>query len=213
MRPITYSRDTPTSIEDFAVAWPEAVAVGAPIPQARHAYLEAIARYSNNDGVPDGIFAHEFLLAEDPELDRLLGLVHALPQLQVELVPRLLARTEARRALTDFETDAESLEQRIRDVRFTWLDPFSLEGVLARHLYFHGMYEFFWQHHSARDARELARSLMRETLRDELETTVAFTAQGPWGRWFDVHSCSDCSFLLADRQTRKVALFCFSHSD
>ncbi|WP_224242464.1 hypothetical protein [Hyalangium gracile] len=212
MRPFPIGRDTPSSMDDFAIAWPQAVAAAAPIPHARHAYLEAIARYTN-DVPPGGIFAHEFLLAEDPELDRMLELVHALARPQEELVPRLLARTQAHKALLDFEADPAALEQRIREVKFSWVDPFLLEGELARYLYFYGMYEYFWQHHSAREARELARSLVRETLRDELEQTVAFRAHGPWGRWFDVHSCSDCSFLLVDRQTRLASLFCFSHSD
>jgi hypothetical protein len=200
-------------MDAFAIPWPEVVAADAPIPLARHAYLEAIARYTNNGAPPGGIFAHEFLLAENPELDRMLELVHALAPVQVELVPRLLARTRAREALSGFESDPGALEQRIREVKFTWLDPFLLEGELARYLYFYGMYEYFWQHHSAREARELARSLVRETLRDDLEKMVAFRAYGPWGRWFDEHSCSDCSFLLMDRQTRRASLFCFSHSD
>ncbi len=199
-------------MQAYSISWPEAVAADASIPLARHGYLEAIARYTNIEP-SEGIFAHEFLLSEQPELDRMLELVHLFPGVQEELVPRLLARTQAHKALSAFEANPAALEQNLRKVQFTWVNPFLLEGELASYLYSYGLYNAFWQHHSAREARELARSLVSATLRDELEQTVAFKAHGPWGHWFDPHSGTDRSFLLLDRKTRMASLFCFSDSD
>jgi hypothetical protein len=213
MRPIVVGPDTPRTIDDFAVDWSHAVAAHAPIAEARHPYLGAVARYSNDGGVPDGIFAIELLLADDRDLARLLSLVHALPGVQTEVVPRLLARTAAREALTGFAREPAELERRLREARFAWIDPFLLEGTLARHLYTYGMYEYFYQHHDAAEACALARALLRDTVGERLEEIVAFDAQGSWRQWFDEHSCTDRTFVLLNRASRVGAVLCFSHSD
>lgn len=210
MRPLVHSATTPRTVDAFEIDWSGAVVAVASVPEARHGYLEAIARYSNDEG---GIFALELLLAEDPRLDRLLAQVHGLPHVQPELVPRLLARTSAAAALSAFSTDAAALEQALRARSFAWRDPFVLAGELARYLYDYGMVERFHDHHPAARALALAQALVRDAAGDALEDIVALDARGPWGAWFDPHSCTDRSFVLIDRRRRIATLLCFSHSD
>lgn len=210
MRPITYSSSTPRTIEDFAVDWSGAVVEVVAVPEARHGYLQAIACYSNNE---DGIFALELMLSADPELARLLGLAHALPTVAREIVPRLLARSAAAAALTAFDPDPAALERRLRERSFEWRDPFALTGELARYLHGYGMYRFFHQDHSADEAMALARAWVHDSAGEVLADIVAFDVWGPWGAWFDEHSCSDRSFLVLDRRRLVGTLLCCSHSD
>lgn len=232
MRPIVYGRDTPRDADAFEVAWPTAVESHAPLSIADHPYLVAIGRYSNISPLELGVFAHRFTLAPDPELSRLLALVHAVRALPAELPPRLLARSALRHALHAFApeggpgprdddgvpaprpVDAASLEDRLRAAVFRWIDPFLLEGELARYLYRYGMYRFFWQENDPATALADARALVASLLPgSRLDSIVALETGASWGDWFDPHSCSDRTVLLIDRDSREGALLAFSHSD
>lgn len=231
MKPIVYGRDTPRDADAFEVEWPIAVEAHAPITIADHPYLQAIARYSNIEPIELGLFAHRFTIAPDPELDRLLALVHAIGSLPRELAPRLLAQSSLRHALHAFAptggpserdndgvraprpVDAALLEQRLRAADFRWIDPFALEGELARYLYAYGMYRFFHQENDATTAVAHARALLARLTPSPLESIVALDTRTPWGDWFDPHSCTDRTVLLIDRETREGALLAFSHSD
>lgn len=213
MRRVIYTADMPRRIDDFAIDWAEAVVSHAPISIERTPYLDAIGRYSNITPVSLGVFAHRFVIANDSELDRALGLTHALGTLASELPAALLARTRLREALTGFARDATVLEERVREAKLEWLSPFLLEGTLASYLYGYGMYRFFQDDHDAATAVAHTRSLLASTTRSPLEAIVPLWTRLPWGDWFDVHSCTDLSMVLVDRQTREGALFAFSHSD
>jgi hypothetical protein len=201
--------DTPPELDDFAVDWSAAVLAATPVPESHHPYLEAIARYSNNE---DGIFALELRLADDPTLTRLLAAAHEHPAMARELVPRLLARSRAARALTAFAPDPDTLERGLHEPGFAWRDPSAVLGELTDYLYNYGMYQHFSEHHDRDAALALAAALVRATVQSP-EALLAFDVWGPWGAWFDPHSCSDRSFLLIDRQRRSGLLLCFSHSD
>lgn len=231
MKPIVYSAATPRGADAFEVEWPTAIEAHAPIAIADHPYLGAIARYSNIEPIELGVFAHGFTIAPDPELDRLLALVHAVGSLPRELAPRLLARSTLRHALHAFAptggpsprdddglrpprpVDPALLEERLRTADFRWIDPFALEGELARYLYGYGMYRFFHQENDAQTAVAHARSFLAHVTPSPLESIVALDSRAPWGDWFDPHSCSDRTLLLIDRTTREGAVLAFSHSD
>lgn len=209
MQPFDPRTGTPPTQGDFAVDWSAAVLAATMVPESRHPYLEAIARYSNNE---DGIFALELRLADDPALARLLAAAHEGPAMTRDLVPRLLARSRAAAALTAFAPDPDTLERGLHEPGFAWRDPHAVLGELTDYLYNYGMYQHFYQHHSRDAALALAAALVRAAV-ESPEALVAFDAWGPWGAWFDPHSCSDRSFLLLDRQRRSGLLLCFSHSD
>lgn len=213
MRPIVHGPDTPRSCDAFGVRWESAVAAHRPVAIDDHGYLREIARYSNIEPKELGVFAVRFTLAPDPELDRLLGLVHALPQLAPELAARLLGRSALRHRLRAFHASQPALENALREAAFSWIDSFVLEGTLARTLYGYGMYRHFHDDHSADEAVPFARELLASTVGTSTDTLVALGSRLPWGEWFDRHSCTDQSYLLVDRQTRRGLLLAFSHSD
>lgn len=213
MRPVVISADTPLSIEQFPVDWEALVTEGHAVAPDELPYLAAIARYTNDVGPPGGVFAHRFAFRADDAFDRLLGTVHGVPVLQKDFVPKLLARTAARDALTVFASDAASLEQALREAAFSRLSSFALEGALAEHLYYYGMYEHYYDHHDANDARCAARTFVEATLGDDVEQVVVFESRSPWGDWFDPHSCTDRTFVLLQRARRQLWLLCFSDSD
>ncbi|MBX7192180.1 MAG: hypothetical protein K1X94_08990 [Sandaracinaceae bacterium] len=212
MRPIVYGPDTPRDADAFHIDWSKAVEMQVPVDHASAPYLVSIARYTNWDPPSRGLFAHRFRLSSDPELDRLLGLVHALPSLAPELAARLLARSSLRVALRPFG-EGTALEDRLRAAAFVWNDPFVLEGTLARHLYGYGMYRHFYEDHDADAARSLARTFVSAWSTSPLESLVPLETRAPWGAWFDEHSCTDRTFLLLDRASRAALLLAFSHSD
>jgi len=215
MRPIVYGLDADMAqtIDDFHVDWPRLVTVGKAATKDDFPYLNAIAQYTNYCIEPFGIFAHSFHFQDDPQFDRVLNLVHALPFVEQQFIPRLLARTNAMQALGEFAQDFGTLEEALQKVKFTCINPFLLTGMLADYLFRYGMYSYFYKEHTANDARDLALSLVEATLGSDLEQIIAFQAQGPWGAWFDPHSCTDRTFLLLQKVRRKFWLFCFSHSD
>jgi hypothetical protein len=213
MRPIVHGPDTPRSIDAFGVRWESAVSAHRPVSIDDHGYLREIARYSNIEPKELGVFAVSFTLAPDAELDRLLGLVHALPYLPSELAARLLGRSALRHRLRAFHASQPALETGLREAAFTWIDPFLVEGTLARTLYGYGMYRHFHDDHSADEAASHARALLESTVGASTDTVVALGSRLPWGAWFDRHSCTDQSYLLVDRQTRRGLLLALSHSD
>lgn len=203
----------PRSIDELAVDWDEAVRVFKWIRAGDSAYLDAAARYCNNGGFPNGVFALTLLLREDPELDRLLELALHWPVVAMSLPAYLLSRTRARAALHDFARDASVLEARLREAQLRVLDPFLVEGELASYLYRYGMYRHFYDDSTPEQARELARSLLAETTSGVLDALVVFDTRDAWGDWFDEHSCTDRTFLIIDRTLRRATLLVFSHSD
>jgi hypothetical protein len=85
--------------------------------------------------------------------------------------------------------------------------------ALALDLYLYGMYQHFWQTRSPNEARRIARDLVAQTVGEDLEDVLVLTTRSAWGDWFDVHSCSDRSWLLIDGKASRAFVFTFSHSD
>lgn len=208
-----FGPDLQHGIDSYAVEWESLVTSIAPVREGDHAYLDAIAHYSNNSGFSDGITALRFDLAADAEFDRLLIVQHGLSGMQPELGAHLLARTTAAAALRAFAPSIDTLAARVTEAAFRNLSPFLVEGTLAWDLYTYGMYRHFYMDHVANEARDLARGFLRETVGDELEAVVALTTRAPWGDWFDPHSCTDRSWLLIGRRERRAWILAFSHSD
>jgi hypothetical protein len=75
------------------------------------------------------------------------------------------------------------------------------------------MYRHFHDDHSADEAASHARALLESTVGASTDTIVALGSRLPCGAWFDRHSCTDQSYLLVDRQTRRGLLLALSHSD
>jgi len=205
MKPFPYSADLPTSIASFGIDWPKLVVESTRMPETALPYVGAIAKYSNCDVADGATFAVALKLAADPELDRLLGLVHQLHPVQPAFAAQLLSCAK-------LEMEGMTVE-RTQEAKFEWLSPFALEGTLAEDLYRYGMYDHFYEHHTPNDARELARDLMQRTTGDVLEDIVPLTTRLPWSDWFDPHSCTDRSWILLEKKTRRAWIFAFSHSD
>jgi hypothetical protein len=213
MRPIVYGPDTPRSCDAFGVRWESVVAAHHLVPLDDHGYLRDIARYTNFEPVELGVFAVSFTLAHDPELDRLLSFIHALPHLAPELAARLLGRSALRHRLGAFHASQPALETAVREAAFAWIDSFLVEGTMARTLYGYGMYRYFHEEHSADEAVSRARELLDATVGASIDPLVALGSRFAWGAWFDRHSCTDQSYLLLERRTRRGLLLAFSHSD
>jgi hypothetical protein len=75
------------------------------------------------------------------------------------------------------------------------------------------MYGHYFDDHSADDAAACARTLLRGITSGTLDALVALETAHAWGAWFDVHSCTDCTFVIIDRHLRRATLLVFSHSD
>lgn len=215
MKPFPLGPDLPTSVTSFDIHWSAWVTEVTALTEANHPYLAAIAQYSNHDGVhgPGGIFALALDLAIDAEADRLLSVVHHMSWLQSGLAASMFGRTAAATALREFGSEADGFTARIEAARFEYLSPFLLEGTLAEDLFCYGMYKYFYQDHSANEARALARRFLADTVGDELESMIPLTTRSAWGDWFDPHSCSDRSWLLIERRARRAWLLAASHSD
>lgn len=204
MKPFPYADDTPRSLDAFRIDWSSIVVESKRLPESELPYVAAIAKYSHC-GVPDGAtFVQAMQLAADPELDRFLGLAHQL----------YLGEPFAAQLLVHARLEMEGVTAaRVLEAKFEWITPFAVEGVLADDLYGYGMYDFFYNHHTPNEARDLARDLARRTTGDDLANIVPFTTRGAWSDWFDPHSCTDRSWLWIERTSRRAWLFAFSHSD
>ncbi len=213
MKPEPTRSGQPSTIADFAIAWPSLVKEVVPFAEADLRYLATTAQYCNNGGMPDGIAALRVELAESDELVRALGFAHYSPTIAASLAAHMLARTSLAGALTRFDADADKLFDRIESAKFEPLSPFLLEGTLSFDLYFYGMYDYFHHTRSPNEARDIARDLITRTIGEDLEGVLVLTTRLPWGDWFDSHSCSDRSWLLIDGKAARAFVFAFSHSD
>jgi hypothetical protein len=211
MRPLVYSQNTPRDIAEFSIDWGELASPIGPLVDAP--FLLAIKQYTNYSLPPWGIFAYSFEYRVDSEFDRLLSIVHGVSLLQSEVVPYLLARSRAATILTEFADDSAILEQLLRAAAFKTINPFLLQGTLADYLFRYGMYTHYYQEHTANEAWNTSGAFLDATTGLDLEAIVAFESSMPWGEWFDPHSCTDRTFLLLNKNTRRFWLCAFSHSD
>jgi hypothetical protein len=205
--------NVPRTVADFAIDWPSLVKQVVPYAEADLRYLATTAEYCNNGGMPDGIVALHAELTKSDELLRALHNAHHLQHIAASLAAHLLARTSFAAALTRFDADADKLFARVEEAKFEALSPFLLEGTLALDLYLYGMYRHFWQTRSPNEARDIARDLVAQTVGADLEGVLVLTTRMAWGDWFDVHSCSDRSWLLIDGKAARAFALTFSHSD
>ena len=112
-----------------------------------------------------------------------------------------------------FSAQPKELYGLIKEAEFEYLNSFYIEAELNRCLYYYGMYQYFYQDYTANEARELSLDFMNNLFENDLENVVAFHTLRAWGRWFDIHSCSDSTFVVLNKRARLIWLFCFSHSD
>jgi len=215
MKPLIYSSNMPNDIaKDFSIEWENLIVSGHEIEhEIEFAYLEEIKKYCNNGGIPKGICAKVFEYREDAEFERLLSLLHGLPFLEKKFISHLFSKTAIKTFLKEFEQHELDLQKRIGQGEFAYLNSFSIEGELSHYLYRYGMYQHFYEHNTAERAREITVELMKDVFDNNLDNVICFTAQGPWGKWFDEHSCSDMTFVFFNKKERMIYLFCFSHSD
>jgi hypothetical protein len=223
LQPISYDSDTPYCLDQLPVDWKRlvieanALVTGDVSKDIDFPFLKTIARYTNLDfsasEIKGGIFAYRFRYREDPAFDCAVQLIRAMSQIQKALVPQLLARTEARHALRLFAKDATQLEQQLTNANFSYLSPFLLQGTLAETLYFYGMYERYFQDHTANEAMESAGRFLDSTVGENLEEIAVFRSRHAWGDWFDPHSVTDDSYVAINAVPREFFLLCLSHSD
>jgi hypothetical protein len=176
-------------------------------------YLAEIKKYCNNGGIPRGIVGKSFHCRQDADFEKVLSVVHQRGFIQEDLVTYLFTKTDAIQSLKEFYVRPEDLEKQIQSAKFTYLDPFLIEERLSKYLYSYGMYRFFYNHHTPDRARAISRDFCKLLFNADLKNVVCFTTRLPWGKWFDVHSCTDYSFVFINKKERLIWLFCFSHSD
>lgn len=214
MKPLIYSNVTPSRLENFNIGWDNLVLSGMNLEKAGGiSYLEHIEKYCNNGGFPQGINVKVFEFRTDPEFDKALELLHGLPFVQEEFITALFTKTDIRNHLREFAATDEVLTEKITAAKFTFLNAFHIEAELSYFLYRYGMYNHFWQNHTAAEAEAHARSLTQLIYKSDPGNVVCFTTHSSWGEWFDVHSCSDYTFVLINKTERTLWLLCFSHSD
>lgn len=214
MKPIIYSKDTPSRLENFNIRWDTLVLSGLNLEKADGiSYLEQIEKYCNNGGFPVGIHVNVFEFRADPEFDKALELVHGLPFVQEEFIAALFTKTDIRNHLRGFAATDEQLAENLTAAKFTFLNAFHIEAELGHYLYRYGMYDFFWKNHTAAEAQAHARSLTQLIYKGDPGNVVCFITGFSWGEWFDKHSCTDYSIVLINKSERTAWLLCFSHSD
>lgn len=217
---VPLTRPEGRTIDDFDVDWRGLVEQAIRVDVEEDDFLRAVARYTSIDPPSEGIFAMRFAFRADGAFDELLRASAAIGRAD-SIVARFLGRTSAGGRLGAFAQRGETIEANIEEaarVMRPWtpsclLDPFALHGDLASFLYRYGMYTHFCEDHTADQAWEAARSLLKRTVGERPEERVSFRLMGPWGAWFDSNSCSDRTFLLFQRRSRRAWLYCFSHSD
>jgi hypothetical protein len=215
MKPIIISSNTLRNLDtDFNIDWSTLVVSGNTIDREDDIeYLAEIKKYCNNGGIPNGIAGKVFHYQQDLDFEKLLSLIHYLPLLQNNFIEYLFTKTDIKKYLTEFYSDPSDLKEQIRAAKFEYLNSFSIEGELSRYLYHYGMYDFFHNHNSASDAKEISNHFTRLLYQADLDNIVCFSTRFPWGNWFDKHSCSDYSFVFINKKESVIWLFCFSHSD
>lgn len=180
-------------------------------------YLRGIYEHSNDGDETRGfgILASEARLRRDPALEDLLEAAHVLHHLHAPLMARLVASMHRARPVGVVRDTPEEVERALLEspLRPSYLDPFLLEGRLARYLYAYGMGTYFGDEHEPEEAAAAARALVHAQLRGDLASMVAFETHAPWSAWFDEHSCTDWTALLIDRRERRLTLLAFTHSD
>lgn len=214
MKPIIYSSDTPSRLENFSINWDTLVLSALNLEKAGGiGYLEQIEKFCNRGGFPQGINVKVFEFRADPEFDRALQMVHGLGYVQEAFISTLFTKTGIRNHLREFAATDEQLAEKLTAAKFTFFNAFHIEAELGYYLYRYGMYDHFWKHHSEAEAQAYARSLTQLIYKGDPGNVVCFTTRFPWGEWFDVYSCSDYSFVLINKAERTMWLLCFSHSD
>jgi hypothetical protein len=215
VKPFPISANTPTSIRnDFSIDWENLICHQHSILSDQEIeYLKQIATYSNNGGIPEGINVQIFDYQLDTEFERLLTLVYQRPVLAKDFIAELFCRTSIAHHLTKFAPESQTLKNQIYQADFQYLNSFEIQGELSKNLYYYGMYRHFWQDFSPNDAWEISHRLMELIFENDLENVICFTTRLPWGSWFDIHSCTDYTFVFLNKKVRKIWLLCFSHSD
>jgi hypothetical protein len=214
VKPLIYSADTKSKIQDYKIDWERLVISGSTLDRENGiSYLEKIRKYSNNGGIPAGIVVKSFGLLDDDEFIEMLRNVHGLPMVQRKLVKTLFTETGIFPWLSEFETDKNILKLRLSRARFSYLNSFNIEGELSYYLYRYGMYNWFYNDHSELDAVQITRNLLKFIYFDDPGNVVCFVSRSKWGKWFDPHSINDYTVLLINISSKTIWLFCFSHSD
>jgi hypothetical protein len=215
LKPFPISAQTPTNLQnDFSIDWKNLI-IHQYVIQAEYEieYLKQIAKYSNNCIAPYGINAQVFDYQLDTEFERLLAMVHQIPIVAQDFIAELFCQTNIADYLSEFATENQLLKNLIYQADFQYLNAFEIQGELSKNLYYYGMYRFFWQDFSPNEAQTISLQLMDLIFENDLENVICFTTRLPWGKWFDIHSCTDYTFVFLNKKARKIWLFCFSHSD
>lgn len=215
MKPFAISNKTPTNIQDnFSIDWKHLISQQHIIQVENEIeYLKKIAQYSNNDEISKAINAQVFDYKLDTEFERLLLTIHQLPTLGKDFIAELFCQTTIADYLTEFATESQSLKNLIYQADFRYLNSFEIQSELSKNLYYYGMYKYFWEDFSPNEARAISLQLMDIIFENDLENIICFTTRQPWGEWFDIHSCTDYTFVFLNKKARKIWLLCFSHSD
>jgi len=213
MRPFPIDMDSHYKIDYYNVDWEYLVTQCKDYKNGDFDYITNISKYPNNGGIPGGIYAKGFLYKEDTEFNRLLSMIHRFSLVQNDFIPLLFIKTSIKNYIKEFETEPDRLYDNLKNAHFEYVNPFDIQGELAKFLFYYGMYDYYYKHYSANKASETAQEFMISLFGTNLENVVIFKTRHPWGKWFDVHSCTDCTFVFINISDRIIHLFCFSHSD
>lgn len=217
MKPILLPQDFPQNIEsDFAVDWENLIisAVDLDLENGME-YLMEIKKYSNNDEPTYGIIAKKFEYREDAEFEKILSLFaeYYTGVLQVDFIPVLFTKTAIIKHLQEFYTAPGDVYGQLVEAKFQQLDCFKIESELSSYLYHYGMYRHFYENNKPSLANEITRDFTKILYNSDLNNVESFVTRFPWGKCFDIHSCSDYTFVIINKKERVIWLFCFSHSD
>ncbi len=217
MKPILPPSDFPKNIEtDFAVDWGNLIisAVDLDLENGME-YLMEIKKYSNNDEPTYGIIAKKFEYRQDEGFEKVLTLFaeYHPSVLQVNFIPALFTKTTIIKHLQEFYSAPEDLYGQLMEAKFQQLDCFKIESELSSYLYYYGMYQHFYENNKPSRANEITRGFTKLLYNSDLDNVECFVTRPPWGKWFDVHSCTDYTFVIINKKDRLIWLFCFSHSD
>ncbi len=202
------------SINDFEINWNELIVSGITLKsESEIKYLSEIKKYCNNGGMPRGILAKVFNYKNSLEFEKLLEVLPQEPKLQSDFIEFLFIKSSIREHLKEFHFDEYELQVLIKNTHFKFLKPKKIEKVLTDHLYYFGMYHWFKDNNSYKQAIQITKNFTDYIYQSYSKNVICFTTQLAWGNWFDKHSCSDYSFVFINLRLKEIYLFCFSHSD
>ncbi len=215
------------TFEEINVDWKQLIIKSERIKTSDYEYLNTIYKYSNNqpkeEGIGSGgILAYKFTYGEDLQFEKLLDFF-SLPlsyawlgdRYKIDFISTLFSKSGIYTSLSVFLEDDLHEKIKYSSTIGTRLYQSSLmiPSFLAELIYNYGMYDYCYHHLTKNEIMKITSDFTDAIFENDFDKMVGFSFLGGWNKWFDIHSCTDNTFLLINRNKKTIWLLCVSHSD